>query len=80
MRKPVILILVCFLLTAAVHAQNVKAPAKDTSKAYRPNDRLKTAGPKNGWPNQAGKPDSIKANKDSLASIRRTIKTKINEN
>ena len=72
MRNSIILILVSFLLTVGAYAQNVKAPPKDTTSAYRANDRLKTAGPTNGWPGKTTEADSIKAKKDSIAPIRRT--------
>jgi hypothetical protein len=43
------LFLVAFtLLCGVLHAQSVKTQTKDTAK-YRANDRLRTAGPKNGW-------------------------------
>ena len=70
MKKPFILFTVCFLLAAAIHAQTVKAPTKDTSKAGRANDRLRAAGPKDGWPNKGGKMDSIKIKKDTIAVSR----------
>ena len=54
--------------TAAM-AQKVKSNSKDTTQAYRANDRLKNAGPTNGWPSQQGsKPlaDSVRAKKDTV--------------
>jgi hypothetical protein len=59
--KKKIVFAICLLFSASfINSQTVQAPAKDTSK-YRANDRLRTAGPKDGW-----KTDSTELKIDSL--------------
>jgi hypothetical protein len=71
MKKSIVLLLTCILLSGVLYAQSVKQPQKDTAK-YRANDRLRTAGPKDGWKGKS-KTDtgSIKAKKDTAATNRR---------
>jgi len=60
--KKIIVIAACLLSSSIViNAQTVQAPAKDTLKKGRANDRLQTAGPKDGW-----KSDSTQVKIDSL--------------
>jgi hypothetical protein len=67
MKKPFILLLTFLLFSLAMHAQTVKQSTKDTAK-YRANDRLRTAGPKQGWKNKNNmKIDSIKSKNDTVA-------------
>lgn len=59
-----------FLATAA-NAQQIKKQAADTVKAGRANDRLKNAGPKDGWPLE-GNSDTVKKIKKPAETPRRT--------
>ncbi len=59
MKKQFILLLTGISLATASHAQQIKKQAADTVKAGKANDRLKNAGPKDGWPLE-GKADSTK--------------------
>jgi hypothetical protein len=55
------------MLSGVLYGQSVKQSTKDTSK-YRANDRLKTAGPKDGWKDSSKVKDaSIKIKKDTVA-------------
>ena len=67
MKRSFILLLACILLTGILNAQSVKQTTSDTTN-YRANDRLRTAGPKDGWKNK-NKPkiDSINSKKDTVA-------------
>jgi hypothetical protein len=65
MKKPFILLLTCTLMSGVLYGQTVKQPTTDTAK-YRANDRLRTAGPKNGWKNNK-KINSIKSKNDTIA-------------
>jgi hypothetical protein len=67
MKRSFILLLACLLLSGLLYAQSVKQSTSDTSKS-RANDRLRTAGPKDGWKNKnKSKIDSIKSKKDTVA-------------
>jgi hypothetical protein len=59
MKKQFILLLAGISLATASHAQQIKKQPADTVKAGRPNDRLKNAGPKDGWPLE-GRADTTK--------------------
>jgi hypothetical protein len=62
----------CTIFVGALNAQSVKQPAKDTAK-YKANDRLRTAGPKDGWGDtNKTKMDAIKPKADSVAPKRKT--------
>jgi len=78
MKKSFILLLTFILLSGVLYAQSVTQSKKDTVK-YRANDRLQTAGPKNGWKDKnKTNTDLIKAKKDTVATNRRidTLKKK----
>jgi hypothetical protein len=67
MKRSFILLLACLVVSGVLYAQTVKQPTNDTAK-YRANDRLRTAGPKNGWKNKNNtKIDSIKSKNDTVA-------------
>jgi hypothetical protein len=73
MKKHFVLLLMCFLLESVVKAQAVKAKPNDSANAYRANDRLRTAGPKDGWKSKRNKSktDSVSVKKDTIAPARR---------
>jgi hypothetical protein len=71
MRKPFIFLMTLIVFSGSLNAQSVKQPVKDTAK-YRANDRLRTAGPKDGWKDSNNtKVDAIKAKADSIAQKRK---------
>ena len=67
MKRSLIVLLACMLLSGILNAQSVKQSTRDTAN-YRANDRLITAVPKEGQKNK-NKPkiDSIKSKKDTVA-------------
>jgi hypothetical protein len=67
MKKQYILLGLIFLFAGTAKAQSVKKAEKDTVKAGRANDRLKNAGPVNGWP-LGTQPDSAKKIKTAPAA------------
>ena len=67
MKKPFILLLICTLLSGVLYAQSIKQSTKDTAK-YKANDRLRTAGPTNGWKDSSKvKNPSMEIKKDTVA-------------
>lgn len=76
MRKRIVLSLAGFLVIVCANAQKVKPVSTDTTKAYRANDRLKSAGPSNGWPAQTPKTDTLKVPKDTALRIQRKVPTR----
>jgi hypothetical protein len=67
MKKSFILLLTCTLLSCILFAQSIKKPTKDTAK-YKANDRLRTAGPTNGWKDSSKlKNSAIKSKMDTVA-------------
>jgi hypothetical protein len=63
MKKSLTLLLAC-IVSGVLYAQTVKQPTTDTAK-YRANDRLRTAGPTDGWKNKNNKKiESIKSKND----------------
>lgn len=60
-----------------INAQTVQAPSKDSS-TYRANDRLRTAGPKDGWKDSTRmKTDTIKiSNKSRVPGRQKSNKDK----
>lgn len=71
MKKQFILLLTGITLATASHAQQIKKQAADTVKAGKANDRLKNAGPTDGWPLE-GKADTTKKIKKPAGTPRRT--------
>jgi hypothetical protein len=66
MKKSLTLLLAC-IVSGVLYAQAVKQPTTDTTK-YRANDRLRTAGPTDGWKNKNNKKiESIKSKNDTVA-------------
>jgi len=73
MKKRYIFFGLIFLFGSTANAQLVKKAEKDTVKAGRANDRLKNAGPVDGWPT-GNKPDS--AQKIKAAPVSDTARRK----
>jgi len=66
MKRSFLLLLSFLLLSGILYAQSVKPPTKDTAK-YKANDRLRTAGPTNGWKDSGkAKNTSIEIKKDTV--------------
>jgi hypothetical protein len=72
MKKRFILLLVSICIAAVSNAQSVKKPTKDTGNAYRANDRVRTTGPKEGWPLEGKKADPDKKVKKQTDTVHRT--------
>lgn len=72
MKKLFIVLMTCITFAGGLNAQSVKQPAKDTAK-YKANDRLRTAGPKDGWGDtNKTKINAIKSKGDTIAPKRKT--------
>lgn len=67
MKKYFIFLLLGMFFTQAVTAQKVKKAEKDTVKASSSKDRLRNAGPKDGW-SDANKTDTAKKVKTAPAA------------
>ncbi len=70
MKKQCIIFGLIFLFTNTVNAQSVKKAEKDTVKSSNSKDRLRNAGPRDGWPD-GSKPDSAKKIKAAAAPARK---------
>ncbi|MFZ1371587.1 MAG: hypothetical protein WAR78_14460 [Ferruginibacter sp.] len=71
MKKQFILLVAGLFLAAHSNAQQIKKQAADTVKAGKSNDRLKNAGPADGWPLES-KADTVKKINKTAGPAKRT--------
>jgi len=76
MKSQIAFLFVClFAVNAGLFAQKTNVAKKDSTESYRANDRLRTAGPKDGW-KQENNNAKVNITADTINSEEKTLKTK----